>query len=228
MKKILIIEDEVNIVRTVRLYLEKAGYEVAWAADGRQGITAFRHEKPALVLLDLNLPGELDGLDVCRILQRESNVPIIMLTARSEEVDRLVGLEMGADDYITKPFFPREVAARVKTVLRRAEQPEARSELLQIGNIRLDLDGRAATVSGDPIELTRTEFDLLAILMRYPGRAYTRAHLLEQLLNIPYYEGDERTVDQHVKNLRQKIEPDPSQPRYILTVRGIGYKLAEE
>jgi two-component system alkaline phosphatase synthesis response regulator PhoP len=135
---------------------------------------------------------------------------------------------MGADDYITKPFFPREVAARVKTVLRRAEQPEARSELLQIGNIRLDLDGRAATVSGDPIELTRTEFDLLAILMRYPGRAYTRAHLLEQLLDIPYYEGDERTVDQHVKNLRQKIEPDPSQPRYILTVRGIGYKLAEE
>ena len=228
MKKILIIEDEANIVRTVQLYLERAGYEVAWAADGRQGVAAFRHEKPALVLLDLNLPGELDGLDVCRLLRRESKVPVIMLTARSEEVDRLVGLEMGADDYITKPFFPREVAARVRTVLRRTENPDARSELLQVGDIRLDLDGRTAALLDNPVELTRTEFDLLAILMRYPGRAYTRAHLLEQLLDIPFYEGDERTVDQHIKNLRQKIELDPGQPRYILTVRGIGYKSAEE
>ncbi len=208
-KRILVIEDEANIVRTVRLYIEKAGFEVDWATDGTQGLAAFRRNKPTLILLDLNLPGTLDGLDVCRTLRSESNIPIIMLTARSEETDRLIGLEMGADDYITKPFSPREVVARIRTV----------------ADIQINLDSRIATVSSKPIELTRMEFDLLAALMRSPGRVFSRAHLLEHVLDTPFYEGFERTIDQHVKNLRQKLEPDPRQPKYILTVRGVGYKI---
>jgi len=225
-KKILIIEDEAKIMRTVRLYLEQAGYSVVWATDGAQGLAAFRHEKPALVLLDLNLPGEQDGLDVCRTLRRDSNVPIIMLTARSEEVDRLIGLELGADDYIPKPFSPREVVARVRAVLRRAEQPGAPPEFIEASDIRLDLQRHTVTVSGKPVELTPNEFDLLVAFVRYPGRVYTRAQLLEQAQG-PTYEGYERTIDQHVKNLRQKIEPDPREPRYLLTVYGVGYKFAE-
>jgi DNA-binding response OmpR family regulator len=227
MKKILIIEDEAKLARTVRLYLEQAGFEVMMATDGRQGLAAFRHEQPTLVILDLNLPGGLDGLDVCRELCRESNTPVIMLTARSEEADKLIGLEMGADDYITKPFSPREVVARVRAVLRRVGQPDAQPEIIRIGNVQVNLTSRTVTTAGELVDLTRTEFDLLAILSRYPGRVYTRAQLLEQLLGLPYYEGDERTIDQHVKNLRHKIEPDPRHPRYILTVRGVGYKLTE-
>ena len=227
MKKILIIEDEAKLARTVRLYLEQAGFAVALAADGRQGLAAFRHERPSLVILDLNLPGGLDGLDVCREMCRESKTPVIMLTARREEADKLIGLEMGADDYITKPFSPREVVARVRAVLRRVEQPDAQPEIIQVDSVRINLTSRTVTAVGEPVDLTRTEFDLLAILARYPGRVYTRAQLLEQLLGLPYYEGDERTIDQHVKNLRHKIEPDPRQPRYILTVRGVGYKLTE-
>ena len=226
-KKILIVEDEAKIVRTVRLYLEQAGYSVVWAADGIQGLSAFRHEKPALVILDLNLPGELDGLDVCRALRRDSNVPVIMLTARAEEADRLIGLELGADDYITKPFSPREVVARVRAVLRRAEQPEAPPQIVEASDIRADLQRRAVTVASVPVELTANEFDLLVALMRHPGRVYTRAQLLE-LTQGTTYEGYERTIDQHVKNLRQKIEPDPPQPRYILTVRSVGYKFTED
>lgn len=225
---ILLIEDEAQIARTVRLYLEQAGYNVMWASDGQHGLSAFRHEKPALVLLDLNLPGGMDGLDVCRAMCRESHVPVIMLTARREETDKLIGLELGADDYITKPFSPREVVARVRAVLRRVEQPDDRSERLQATNIQVDLTERTTTVGGKSVQLTRMEFDLLATLMRYPGRVYTRPQLLEQLLGIPYFEGDERTVDQHIKNLRQKIETDPRHPRYILTVRGVGYKMAKE
>lgn len=225
-KKILIIEDEAKIMRTVRLYLERAGYSVVWATDGAQGLAAFRHEKPALVLLDLNLPGEQDGLDVCRTLRRDTNVPIIMLTARSEEVDRLIGLELGADDYIPKPFSPREVVARVRAVLRRSEQPESVPEIIEVADIRLDLQRHTVTVSGDPVELTPSEFDLLVAFVRYPGRVYTRAQLLDQMQGATY-EGYERTIDQHVKNLRQKIEPDPREPRYLLTVYGVGYKFAE-
>ena len=224
-KRILVIEDEANIVRTVRLYIEKAGFEVDWATDGTQGLAAFRRNNPALVLLDLNLPGELDGLDICRTLRSESNIPIIMLTARSEETDKLIGLELGADDYITKPFSPREVVARIRTVLRRVEQPDVVLESLQVADIQLYLGSRIATISGEPIELTRMEFDLLATLMRSPGRVFSRAHLLEHVLDTPFYEGYERTIDQHVKNLRQKLEPDPHQPKYILTVRGVGYKI---
>lgn len=227
-KRILVIEDEANIVRTVRLYIEKAGFEVDWATDGTQGLAAFRRNNPTLVLLDLNLPGKLDGLDVCRTLRSESNIPIIMLTARSEETDRLIGLELGADDYITKPFSPREVVARIRTVLRRVEQPDVALESLQVADIQINLDSRIATVSSKPIELTRMEFDLLAAMMRSPGRVFSRAHLLEHVLDTPFYEGYERTIDQHVKNLRQKLEPDPRQPKYILTVRGVGYKIVDE
>lgn len=226
-RTILIIEDEAKIVRTIRLYLEQAGYGVVWAADGTQGLAAFRHEKPVLVILDLNLPGQLDGLDVCRTLRRDSNVPIIMLTARTEEADRLIGLELGADDYITKPFSPREVVARVRAVLRRAEQPESPSQIIEASDIRADLQRRAVTVAGVPVELTANEFDLLVALLRHPGRVYTRAQLLE-LTQGTTYEGYERTIDQHVKNLRQKIEPDPPQPRYLLTVRSVGYKFTED
>lgn len=226
-KKILIIEDEAKIMRTVRLYLEQAGYEVVWAADGVQGTAAFRHEKPALVLLDLNLPGEFDGLDVCRVLRRDSNVPIIMLTARTEEMDRLIGLELGADDYITKPFSPREVVARVKTVLRRIEPSEKSDEIIEVADVRADLQRRTVTIAGSPVELTANEFDLLTALLRAPGRVFTRAQLLEATQGVSY-EGYERTIDQHVKNLRQKIEPDNHDPRYILTVRSVGYKFTEE
>ena len=213
-------------MRTVRLYLEQAGYNVVWAVDGAQGLAAFRHEKPALVLLDLNLPGGQDGLDVCRALRRDSNVPIIMLTARSEEVDRLVGLELGADDYIAKPFSPREVVARVRAVLRRAEQPEIQPEFLEAADIHLDLHRHTVSVGGKPVELTPNEFDLLAAFVRYPGRVYTRAQLLDQTQGSTY-DGYERTIDQHLKNLRQKIEPNPREPRYLLTVYGVGYKFAE-
>jgi DNA-binding response OmpR family regulator len=225
-KKILIIEDEAKIMRTVRLYLEQAGYEVVWASDGTQGLATFRHEKPALMILDLNLPGELDGLDVCRAIRRDSNIPIIMLTARTEETDRLIGLELGADDYITKPFSPREVVARVRAVLRRTEQPEIMPEVVEAADIRADLQRRSVTVAGVPVELTANEFDLLITMMRYPGRVYTRAQLLEATQGTSY-EGYERTIDQHVKNLRQKIEPDTHDPHYILTVRSIGYKFTE-
>lgn len=226
-KKVLIVEDEAKIVRTLRLYLEQGGYDTAWAADGIQGLAAFRREKPALVILDLNLPGDLDGLEVCRKIRRESGVPIIMVTARTEETDRLIGLELGADDYITKPFSPREVVARVRAVLRRTEQPEIRQEIVAAASVRADLQRRAVTVAGVPVELTANEFDLLVVLMRYPGRVYSRAQLLEATQGSSY-EGYERTIDQHVKNLRQKIEPEPPLPRYILTVRGVGYKFAED
>ncbi len=225
-KKILIIEDEAKIMRTVRLYLEQAGYEVIWASDGTQGVATFRHEKLALMILDLNLPGEMDGLDVCRVVRRDSNIPIIMLTARTEETDRLIGLELGADDYITKPFSPREVVARVRAVLRRTEQPDITAEIVEASDIRADAQRRTVTVAGVPVELTANEFDLLITMMRYPGRVYTRAQLLEATQGASY-EGYERTIDQHVKNLRQKIEPDTHEPRYILTVRSIGYKFTE-
>ncbi len=226
-KRILIVEDELKIVRTVQLYLEQAGYSVAWATDGTNGLAAFRQENPALVLLDLNLPGELDGLDVCRALRRDSNVPVIMLTARSEEVDRLIGLELGADDYMTKPFSPREVVARVRAVLRRSEQADSAPELIEVSGIRADVQRRAVTVAGAPVTLTANEFDLLIAFMRAPGRVFTRAQLLEATQDTTY-EGYERTIDQHVKNLRHKIEPDPREPRYLLTVRSVGYKFTED
>ena len=225
-KKILIVDDERKIVNVVCGYLEQAGFSVVTASDGKQALVTFHHEKSNLVLLDLNLP-EMDGLDVARILRKESAVPIIMLTARVEEVDRLIGLELGADDYILKPFSPREVVARVRAVLRRADGETTATQLLTVGELALNTVKHTATKNNLAIELTPTEFDLLTVLLQNPGRAFTRMQLLD-LVQGQTYEGYERTVDAHIKNLRQKIGDDPQSPRYILTVFGVGYKLAED
>jgi DNA-binding response OmpR family regulator len=189
-------------------------------------LTVYRHEKPVLVVLDLGLPG-MDGLDVARTLRREGNVPIIMLTARVDETDKLIGLELGADDYVTKPFSPRELVARVRAVLRRtgSEQEQPLAPIVA-GGVVIDLERRRVTVDGHLADLTPTEFDLLVVLARHPGRVFTRLELLDRVQGYAF-EGYERTVDAHVKNLRQKIEPDPKQPRYVLTVYGVGYKFAE-
>jgi two-component system alkaline phosphatase synthesis response regulator PhoP len=224
---VLVVDDEQKIVKTVRAYLEKAGYRVVTAGDGQTALTVFRHEKPGLVILDLGLPG-LDGLDVARSLRRDGNVPIIMLTARVEETDRLVGLELGADDYVTKPFSPRELVARVRAVLRRAgREREPAAQPITAGDVAIDVERRAVTVAGRAVELTATEFDLLVVLVSHPGRVFTRMELLDRVQGYAF-EGYERTVDAHVKNLRQKIEPDPKQPRYLLTVFGVGYRFVEE
>ena len=221
---ILVVDDEAKIVKTVRAYLENAGFRVAVAGDGQAALTAFRHERPALVVLDLGLPG-IEGLDVARTLRKESSVPIIMLTARVDEADRLIGLELGADDYVTKPFSPRELVARVRAVLRRAggEREQAPPPIVA-GEINIDLERRLVTVGGRAADLTPTEFELMTLLARHPGRVFTRLELLDRVQGYTF-EGYERTVDAHIKNLRQKIEPDPKKPRYILTVFGVGYKL---
>ncbi|MBI4674368.1 MAG: response regulator transcription factor [Chloroflexi bacterium] len=225
-KKILVVDDEKKLVNVLRGYLEQAGFGVLTAYDGTSALAAFRREKPALVLLDLNLP-EMDGLDVARTLRQESNTPLIMVTARVEETDRLIGLELGADDYIVKPFSPREVVARVRAVLRRVEKENIPAEILRAGDIEMDLTRHTVQIKTAMIELTPTEFDLLAALMRNPGRAFTRMQLLD-LVQGEAFEGYERTIDAHIKNLRQKLGDDPKHPRYILTVFGVGYKFAED
>ena len=223
--KILVIDDEAQIVRVLRGYLENAGFSVVTAGDGVQAMAVFRREAPDLVLLDLTLPS-MDGLDVARAIHKEGDVPIIMVTARVEETDRLIGLELGADDYITKPFSPREVVARVRAVLRRTQKPPSTSNVVHVGPLVLDPDKRLVTVFENPVDLTPTEFDLLATLMAYPGRVFSRMQLLDNLQGYAY-DGYERTIDAHVKNLRQKIEPDPRHPQFILTVYGLGYKFAD-
>jgi DNA-binding response OmpR family regulator len=225
MKTILVVDDEPKIVRTLKAYLEGAGFRVVTAADGQMGLITFRHEKPDLVLLDLMLPG-IDGLEVCKKIRRESDVPIIMVTAKTDEVDMLLGLEIGADDYVVKPFSPREVVARVRAVLRRTERLVETSAVLRVGEIVLDVDSHQVSVAGKPINVTPTEFNILATLARTPGRAISRAQLMEQSQEA-YFEGMERTVDVHIRNLRTKLEADPKNPRYLITVFGIGYKLEE-
>jgi DNA-binding response OmpR family regulator len=223
---ILVVDDEPKIVKTVRAYLESAGFRVVTAHDGQTALTVYRHEKPALVILDLGLP-RLDGIDVTRTLRRDSNVPIIMLTARVEEADKLVGLELGADDYVTKPFSPRELVARVRAVLRRTgDEREQAPPPIVAGELTIDLERRQVEVDGRSVELTATEFDLLVVLARHPGRVFTRLELLDRVQGYTF-EGYERTIDAHIKNLRQKIEADPKRPRYLLTVYGVGYKFAE-
>lgn len=223
-KTILVVDDEAKIVRLVRDYLEQAGFHVVTASNGRQALQAFRTEQPHLVILDLGLP-EMDGLDVARQIRKESNLPIIMLTARVDEADRVAGLELGADDYVTKPFSPRELLARVRAVLRRTEKGEEPvAEVIEAGDVRIDPVRRQVTVAGKPVELTPTEFDLLATMAREPGRVFTRLQLLEKVQGYAAYEGFERTIDAHIKNLRRKIEPDPRRPRYIQTVFGVGYR----
>jgi DNA-binding response OmpR family regulator len=223
---ILVVDDEPEIVKLVRAYLERAGYRVLTARNGRDALSVTRHEKPDLIILDLTMP-EMDGLEFTRRLRQERNTPIIMLTARVEETDRIIGLELGADDYVTKPFSPREIVARVRAVMRRVQPEPTAPEILRVDDLVLDQQEHSLTVVGQAVELTPTEFDLLAILMAHPGRAFSRMELLERLQG-EAYAPYERTVDAHVKNLRAKIEPDPSDPRYILTVFGVGYKFAKE
>ncbi|MBU0493247.1 MAG: response regulator transcription factor [Chloroflexi bacterium] len=227
MTTILVVDDEVRLVKLVRAYLERAGYDVVVAYDGPEALDVFRRSVPDLVVLDLNLPG-LDGLDVFRSLRQESDAPVVMLTARVDEGDRVSGLELGADDYVTKPFSPRELVARVGAVLRRSERTAAPAiGLLRRGNLVMDPARRIVRLNEREIDLTPTEFDLLRALAQHPGQVFSRAQLMSQLQG-DWYEADERTVDAHVKNLRQKIEADPRRPSYVLTVFGVGYKFADE
>ena len=223
---ILVVDDEPQIVRVVRSYLEQAGFRVVTAYNGKDALFTARHEHPDLVVLDLQLPG-MDGWEFARRIRAEQpGVGIIMLTARVEEADRIVGLELGADDYVTKPFSPRELLARVRAVLRRMQATPAPSEVLRVGELTLDRGRREVARAGEPVELTPTEFEILAALMSAPGRVFSRARLLEAAQGVAF-EAYERTVDAHIKNLRRKIEPDPANPSIILTVRGVGYRLQE-
>ncbi len=206
----------------MRAYLEQNGFRVITASDGPQALAVFRHEQPDLIVLDLNLP-QLSGLDVCRTIRRDSNVPIIMLTARVEETDRLIGLEIGADDYITKPFSPREVVARVRTVLRRAAPMPEPAASITLGALTIDPRKHEASLHSRSLELTPSEFNILTALAAQPGRAFSRMELLDAAQG-EAYEGYERSIDVHIKNLRQKLGDEPRDPTYILTVYGVGYK----
>ncbi|MHA2428068.1 MAG: response regulator [Candidatus Hermodarchaeia archaeon] len=227
MTTILIIEDEPELVKVLRSYLEKSGYQVLTAYKGDSGLTLWENNKPDLVILDLNLPG-MDGLDVARAIRRQADTPIIMVTARVEEADRLIGLELGADDYVTKPYSPREVVARVRAVLRRVDQPKDVATKIQIDDLKIDLEGYSVKRGSFPIDLTPTEFQLLVTLAQHPGRVYSRLQLLEVTQEGVIFDGYERTIDAHIKNLRSKIEPDPKNPRYIETVFGVGYRFSKE
>jgi DNA-binding response OmpR family regulator len=225
-QKILVVDDELEIVKVVRAYLEQSGFRVITASDGPQALAVFRHERPDLIVLDLNLP-KLDGLDVCRTIRRDSNVPIIMLTARVEETDRLIGLEIGADDYITKPFSPREVVARVRTVLRRSTPPPEQAASISIGALSIDPLKHEVQLQGRSIDLTPSEFNILLVMASQPGRAFSRMDLLDAAQG-EAYEGYERSIDVHIKNLRQKLGDEPRDPTYILTVYGVGYKFNDK
>lgn len=221
-RKILVIDDEPQIIEVLTSYLKKDGFHVIAAADGTKALQIAEREEPDLILLDLMLP-DIDGYEVCRALRKRSNVPIVMLTARDEETDKIVGLELGADDYITKPFSPREVLARVRAVLRRAEPGALEEATIRVGDLEIDHTRHEVRRAGKLIDLTPTEFKLMEIFARNPRRVFTRLQLVEQVQGYSF-EGYERTIDAHVKNLRQKIEKDPKNPRYITTVFGVGYR----
>lgn len=225
-QRILIVEDEPELVNILRDYLTKAGFQVEIAFDGRAAVSRFQHFQPDLVLLDLNLPGQ-DGLGVAREIRRESQVPIIMVTARVEEADRVIGLELGADDYVTKPFSPRELVARIRAVLRRAGQKPPGEEIFRRGELEIDVFRHRARRGGSDLNLTPTEFSILATMAAEPGRAFSRMQLLTATQG-ESYEGYERTIDAHIKNLRAKIEDNPKEPAVIETVYGIGYRFSEE
>ena len=225
MTTILVVDDEPKIAKLARDYLEHAGFRVVTAADGRGALRAVSRERPDLIVLDLRLP-DIDGLDVTRTLRKASVVPIVMLTARDDESDKLIGLELGADDYMTKPFSPKELVARVRAVLRRGALALASGESLRVGELVVDRSRMRASVGGRPVDLTATEFQLLTTLARAPGRVFTRSQLLDALHGVAL-EAYERAIDAHVKNIRRKLEPDPRRPQYLLTVHGVGYKLAE-
>jgi two-component system alkaline phosphatase synthesis response regulator PhoP len=234
MKTILVVDDEPKIVQLARDYLEHAGFAVVTAADGRAALDLIGTAPPDLVVLDLGLP-EIDGLEVTRRLRRDGEIPIVMLTARDDELDKLLGLELGADDYLTKPFSPRELVARVRAVLRRTESggeaPSGASDrpdpLLRAGDVTIDVDRMRVDAGGRQVELTPTEFQILAALARRPGRILTRSQLLDAVHGVAF-ESYERALDTHVKNLRRKLEPDPRVPRYVLTVHGVGYRFADD
>ncbi len=226
MKTILVVDDEPRIAALARDYLEHAGFTVLVAGEGHGALVLARSRRPDLVILDLGLPG-LDGLDVARALRRDSDVPILMLTARTDEADRIVGLELGADDYVTKPFSPRELVARVRAILRRSEIASTLADTpIRVLDVELDPARLRATVGDRPIDLTPTEFALLATLARQPGRVFTRSQLLDAIHGIAF-EAYERAIDGHVKNVRRKIEADPARPRYLQTVHGVGYRFAD-
>ena len=225
-QRILVVDDDTQIVRLVQSYLEQAGYAVLTAYDGAAALRTIRTERPDLVVLDLMLPDQ-DGWSITRTVRADASqadLPIIMLTARIEDTDKIVGLEIGADDYIAKPFNPRELVARVRAVLRRGSGAAAQSRVIELGALRIDVDRHAVTRAGQVLDVTPTEFDLLKVLMEYPGHAFTRAELIEKGLGYTY-DGLDRGIDSHIKNLRKKIEPDPVNPIYIQTVYGVGYRL---
>lgn len=223
-KKILVVDDKPELRTLLNSYLTQEGFSVLTASNGQEALHMARHEKPDLIILDLMMP-EMGGYDFMRAYSREAETPVILLTARLDENDKVLGLELGADDYVTKPFSPRELTARVRAVLRRMEKHSSGQAVLRAGQIQVDLDGRSASAAGQPVELTPSEFDLLATLMGAPGRVFSRLELLDRLQGSAY-EGYERTIDVHIRNLRTKIEPDPSKPRYIETVYGSGYRFS--
>ena len=224
---VLVIEDEENLLKAIKYNLEQDGYKVQSAMDGEQGLEMARQTQPSMIILDIMLP-KLDGIEVCRILRRESNVPILMLTAKSEEIDRVVGLELGADDYVTKPFSMRELMARTKAILRRyslsaSDTVKESGKVLKAGKLEVNISKHVVTLDGELLELKPREFDLLALLVENAGRALTRDQILENIWGQDYY-GDTRTVDVHIRWLREKIEGDPGSPKRIITIRGVGYR----
>lgn len=221
-KKILVVDDEPQIAKVLRAYLENDGFLVLTAADGRSALALFDQERPDFLILDLNLPG-MDGFEICRQIRRESNIPILMLTARVEENDKLAGLEVGADDYVVKPFSPREVVARVHTILRRTDKKNKESEVIRVGSLIIDLARHIVLVDEKEILLTPTEFDILVTLAKQPERVLSRLQIMEQAQGNAF-EGYERTIDAHIKNIRIKLESNPKEPRFIQTVFGLGYK----
>jgi len=225
MPTVLVVDDELKIARLIQDYLEQAGFVVATASDGKGAIASARQLKPDLIVLDLGLPN-IDGLDVIRALRMGSNVPVVVVTARADEADRVVGLELGADDYIVKPFSPKELVARVRAVLRRTDTARLGAEIIRAGELTLDIPRREVRLDDKAVVLTATEFDLLHALARQPGRVFTRGQLLEAIHGVAF-ESYERAIDAHVKNIRRKLEPESQHPRWLLTVHGVGYKLAD-
>ena len=225
-KRVLVVDDEKKIVDIVKAYLERDGFSVATAYNGRSALEAVKRSSPDIIILDLMLP-EISGWDVCRNLRKVSDVPVIMLTARDEATERIVGLELGADDYITKPFDPKELVARVKAVLRRSGNKVIKERVIKINGIEINIEKRRVTKGNKIIEFTPFEFDLLKVMAEHPGRVYSRMQLLDKVRG-EAYEAYERTIDSHIKNIRKKLEADPEKPKYIFTVYGVGYKVEGE
>jgi two-component system, OmpR family, alkaline phosphatase synthesis response regulator PhoP len=223
-KKILVVDDKQELRLLLKSYLMQEGFDVVTANDGQEALFVARHEKPNLIILDLMMP-EMGGYEFMRVYSREAETPVVILTAKIEENDKVLGLELGADDYVSKPFSPRELTARVRAVLRRAEKQPSSQDIIRFGGIELDWAGRITNVNGQAVELTPSEFSLLATLMAAPGRVFSRLELLDRLQGTAY-EGYERTIDVHIRNLRSKIEPDAANPTYIETVYGAGYRFA--